>query len=99
MNNFNLALERDLSSIAALKKDLVNVEELLEDKTVGTDNIISTVEQRERQMDELQAILPNLAMFDTNRIEKRCKNLSNDQLFKAFLTAFEQHNTDLADFK
>ncbi len=53
MNNFNLALERDLSSIAALKKDLVNVEELLEDKTVGTDNIISTVEQRERQMDEL----------------------------------------------
>ena len=48
MNNLNLALERDLSSIAALKKDLENVEELLEDKPVDTDEILTAMEQRER---------------------------------------------------
>ena len=48
MNNLNLALERDLSSIAALKKDLENLEELLEDKPVDTDEILTAMEQRER---------------------------------------------------
>ena len=48
MNNLNLALEQDLSSIAALKKDLENVEELLEDKPVDTDEILTAMEQRER---------------------------------------------------
>lgn len=62
------------------------MESLLQDKPVDTENILGTVEQRERQMDELQAILPKLAMFDTQRISSRCKSLSNDQLFKALLS-------------
>ena len=85
--------------MAELKGDLVGVENLLDDKPVDTNNLIETMEQRERQMDELQTILPKLAMFDTKRIASRSKSLSNDQLFKAFVTEFEQHNTDLNEFK
>ena len=50
-------------------------------------------------MEELQNILPRLAMFDTHRISQRCSSLINDQLFKAILVAFESHNHDLSNFK
>lgn len=38
-------------------------------------------------------------MFDTHRISQRCKSLSNDQLFKALISCFEEHNKDLNKFK
>ena len=38
-------------------------------------------------------------MFDTHRISQRCSSLSNDQLFKVLIIAFEQHNFDLENFK
>ena len=38
-------------------------------------------------------------MYDTKKIASRSKSVSNDQLFKAFVTEFEQHNTDLGEFK
>ena len=50
-------------------------------------------------MEELQSILPKLAMYDTHRIAQRSRSLSNDQLFKAFVTAFESHNAELDEFK
>ena len=92
-------MERDLTALAQLKNDLVGVEELLEEKPVDTSDILRTMEQRERQMDELQQILPNLAMYDTNKIAQRARSLNNDQLFKAFVDVFDQHNTDLSEFK
>ena len=99
MNRLEKLLERDLSSIAALKNDMSNVEDLLEDEPVDPNNLLAAAERRERQMDELQTILPALTMFDTHRIAQRSRSLSNDQLFKALIDAFEQHNTDLNDFK
>ena len=65
MNELNNALQRDLTQMAQLKKDLDGVEELLEERPVDTNNIIGTMERREQQMDELQQILPKLSMYDT----------------------------------
>ena len=38
-------------------------------------------------------------MYDTHRIAQRSRSLCNDQLFKAFIDSFEQHNKDLEQFK
>ena len=38
-------------------------------------------------------------MYDTHKIAQRSRSLCNDQLYKAFIDAFEQHNKDLTDFK
>ena len=53
MNRLEKLLERDLSSIAALKNDMSNVEDLLEDEPVDPNNLLAAAERRERQMDEL----------------------------------------------
>lgn len=53
MNELNNALQRNLTQMASLKRDLVGVEELLEERPVDTNNIIGTIERREQQMDEL----------------------------------------------
>lgn len=38
-------------------------------------------------------------MYDTHKITQRSKSLCNDQLFKAFMTAFDSHNSELTGFK
>ena len=38
-------------------------------------------------------------MIDSERMFKKCKTLNNDQLCKALLQAFTQHNKDLEKFK
>ena len=38
-------------------------------------------------------------MYDTHRITQRSSSLCNDQLFKAFVSALDQHNEDLEKFK
>ena len=38
-------------------------------------------------------------MYDTHRVTLRSQSLCNDQLFKAFVNAFEQHNQDLTNFR
>lgn len=50
-------------------------------------------------MEQLQEILPKLAMYDTHRVTQRSSSLCNDQLFKAFVGAFEGHNKDLTNFR
>ena len=65
MEKLNAALDSELTAIASLKGDLTNVEVLLEDKPVDPENILATVEQREKQIEELQGLLPNLGLFDT----------------------------------
>lgn len=50
-------------------------------------------------MEELQSILPKLVMYDGHRVTLRSQSVCNDQLFKAFISAFEQHNQDLAGFR
>ena len=99
MNELNTALEHDFSKMAALKADLIDVEELLEERPVDNKNMAATMEQRQTQIEELQTILPKLKAFDTKRVGQRCRSFDNDRLFKAFITAFDQHNSDLKDFK
>ena len=53
MNELNRALEREMNSMAALKGDLVGVENLLEERPVDTNNLIETMEQREFQINQL----------------------------------------------
>ena len=38
-------------------------------------------------------------MFDTQKFAMRMQSINNDQLFKAFVTAFEVQNTDLTEFR
>lgn len=64
--------------MAALRTDLEGVEELLDEKPMDPENIIGSMEQRERQVEELQNILPKLGMYDTDRIAARSRSLSND---------------------
>lgn len=99
MNELNIALDRDLTAMAALKSDLEGVEDLLEERPVDPNNILATLSQRESQIEELQTMLPKLKMFDTHRLTMRMQSLNNDQLFKAFVTAFEVQNTDLTEFR
>ena len=53
MNGLDQALEGSFNQMAALKTDLENVEELLDDKPLDQENIIGSIEQRERQVEEL----------------------------------------------
>ena len=78
MNQLNNALARDQNNLVVLKSDLIGVEDLMRERPVDPKNIIASMENRERQMEELQDILPKLSMFDTQRISQRCSSLSND---------------------
>ena len=43
--------------------------------------------------------MPTLNALDAEKIVKRCRSIENDKLFKAFITAIDQHNRDLDEFK
>lgn len=51
MNKLNDSLDVDFNQLARLKADLSNVEELLEERPVDTNNIIESMDQREQQME------------------------------------------------
>ena len=99
MNELNAILDFELNRMAALKLDLQGVEDLLEERPFDPENIVATMEQRESQIDELKNILPTLNALDSEQIVKRCRSIENDKLFKAFITAIDQHNRDLDEFK
>ena len=44
MNELNTALDRELTKMAALKADLVDVEELLEERPFDPENMVATME-------------------------------------------------------
>ena len=92
-------LEHGMTKLVMLKTDLHDVEDFLEEKPLSSNNMLAAIEQRETQFDKLQAILPKLQAYESNKITQRCRSINNDRLFKAFITAFEQHNAELHDFK
>ena len=47
MNSLNEALEHEFNGMAGLKKDLVGIESLLEERPIDHNNIVSSMEQRE----------------------------------------------------
>ena len=62
-------MQQDSLSLETLKDDLNGIEVLLEDKAVDTSDIIGAMEDRESKIQQLQTILPRLAMYDTHRIQ------------------------------
>ena len=99
MNELNAALERDLDKLAIIKTELSGIEDLLEEKPVDPSNILSSLEQRETQILDLQQMLPKLKMYDSRQLKNRSQSVSNDQLFQAFCSAMDVHNAELTEFK
>ena len=53
MNELNATLEREMIKMVMMKTDLHNVEELLEEKPINTDNMLIVIEQRESHWNQL----------------------------------------------
>ena len=53
MNKLEITLQRDLDDLGRLKRDLVNLEELLEDKPLDQTKILDSMAVREKQMEQL----------------------------------------------
>lgn len=85
--------------MASLKRDLSDVERLLVDKPVDTEHILKSIDDEQARKEELVNLIPKLKTTDTKRLTDRAKSVSNDQLFMAFMDAFETHNKDLVHFK
>ena len=99
MNEFNSQLQENLTEMANLKRDLSDVERLLVDKPVDTGRILQSMDEEQARKEELVNLIPKLKTTDTKKLTDRAKSVSNDQLFIAFMDAFETHNKDLIDFK
>lgn len=95
MEKLNLSLEQEHCKLSQLKLDLGNIEDLLEEPPCNTDNIIASIEKRETQMEQLQAILPKLWIIDTQQLRDRAISLINDKLYIAFEEACDSQNNDL----
>ena len=61
-----------------LKQDMSNVSGLLKETPVDPKNILQTMQQREKQLEQLQSIMPKLSLFDTKKIQKGNASLNND---------------------
>ena len=53
-----------------LKQDLAGVSDMLKETPVDPSNILQTMEEREKQLEQLQSIMPQLGLFDVKKIQR-----------------------------